>query len=120
MYIFIMLFMYFDDIYYVLMMFGRMHTRKWDPRTLFPNGIGWRALLIVRVQYKKWDLEIVFSPIDFKFLGKQIVWDMDSQINKVILIGLLQQQACWFLYKIFMESQRLKVASSVATSKNHT
>ena len=61
----------YDDIYYVLMMFGRMHTGKWDLGTLFPNGMGWRALLIVRVQYKKWDLEIVFSPIDFKFLGKQ-------------------------------------------------
>ena len=24
--------MYFDDIYYVLMMFGIIHTRKWDPR----------------------------------------------------------------------------------------
>ena len=32
--------MYFDDIYYVLMMFGRMHTIKWDPGTLFPNGMG--------------------------------------------------------------------------------
>ena len=33
--------MYFDDIYYVLMMFGRIHTRKWDPGILFPNyGMG--------------------------------------------------------------------------------
>ena len=23
--------LYFDDIYYALMMFVRMHTRKWDP-----------------------------------------------------------------------------------------
>ena len=58
--------MSFDDIYYVLMMFGRIHTRKWDPRILFPNGMGRRALLIVGVQYyKQWDLGIVFSPIDF-------------------------------------------------------
>ena len=42
--------MNFDDIYYVLMMFGRMHTRKWDPIILFPNGMGWRTLLIVGVQ----------------------------------------------------------------------
>ena len=40
---------YLDDIYYVLMMFGRMHKIKWDPRILFPNGMGWRALLIVGV-----------------------------------------------------------------------
>ena len=45
--------MYFDDIYYVLMIFGRMHTRKWDPVILFPNGIGGRALLIVGKQYKQ-------------------------------------------------------------------
>ena len=31
--------MYFYDIHYVLIMFGRMHIRKWDPRILFPNGI---------------------------------------------------------------------------------
>ena len=64
------------------MMFGRMHTRKWDPRTLFHNGMSWRALLIVRVQYKKWDPEIVFTPIDFKFFGEQEVWEMDSPLNK--------------------------------------
>ena len=79
------------------MIFGRMHTRKWDPRTLFPNGMGWRALLIVRVQYKKLDPEIVFSPIDFKIFGKQAVWEMDYPINKVMLIIVVQQKAWWFL-----------------------
>ena len=44
------------------MMFGRMHTPKWDPRILFPNGMGWRALLIVGVQYKK-HLEIVLKTL---------------------------------------------------------
>ena len=44
--------MYFDYIYYVLMMFGIIHTRKWDPIILFPNGMGWRELLIIGVQYK--------------------------------------------------------------------
>ena len=102
------------------MMFGRMHTRKWDLRILFPNGMGWRALLIVGVQCKQWDPTIVFSPIDFKLFGKQEVWEMDSPLNKVMLIRLVQQRALWFLYKIFMESQRLKVGSLVATSKNHT
>ena len=112
--------MYFDDIYYVLMMFGRMHTIKWDPLILFPNGMGWRALLIVGVQCKQWDPEIVFSPIDSKFFGKQVVWEMDSPLNNFILIRVVQQQAWWFLSEILMESQRLKVGSSVATSKNHT
>ena len=62
---------YFDDIHYALMMFGWMHTRKWDPIILFPNGMGWRALLMVGVQRKQWDFGIVFTPIDFKFFGKQ-------------------------------------------------
>ena len=62
-------FMYFDDIYYVLMVFGRMHTSKWDPGNLFPNGMGWRELLIVGVQYRKWYPGIVFTPLDFKFFG---------------------------------------------------
>ena len=68
-------------------MFGRMHTRKWDLGILFPNGMGWRALLIVGVQ---WDPGIVFSPIDYKFFGKQEVWEMDSPLNKVILIRVVQ------------------------------
>ena len=34
---------------------------------------------------------------------------MDSPLNKVILIRVVQQKAWWFLSKIFMESQRLKV-----------
>ena len=63
--------------------------------------MGWRALLIVGVQYKQWDPGIVFRPIDFNFFGKQAVWEMDSPINKVILIRVVQQQAvfskiqCW-------------------------
>ena len=48
-------------------MFIIIHTRKLDPIILFPNGMGWRALLIVGVQYKQWDPGIVFSPIDFIF-----------------------------------------------------
>ena len=64
--------MYFDDIYYVLMMFGIIHTRKWDPIILFPHGMGWRALLIVGVQYKQWDPGIVFLvPLISNILGKK-------------------------------------------------
>ena len=73
-------------------MFGRIHTRKWDLGTLFLNGMGWRALLIVGVQYKQWDPGIVFSPIDLNFFGKQAVWETDSPLNKVILIRVVQQQ----------------------------
>ena len=51
--------------------------------------MGWRALLIVGVQYNQWDLGIVFSPIDFKFFGKQEVWEMESPLNKVILIRVV-------------------------------
>ena len=87
------------------MIFGRMHTRKWDPGILFPNGMGWITLLIVGVQCKQWDPGIVFSPIDFKLFGKQEVCEMDSPLNKVMLNNIVQQQAWWFLSKIFMESQ---------------
>ena len=62
---------YFYYIYYVLMMFGRMHTRNWDPRILIPNGMGWRALLISGVQYKQWDLGIFFVPLISIFLGNK-------------------------------------------------
>ena len=61
-------------------MFGRMNTRKWDPKIIFPNGMGWRELLIVGVQYKQWNPRIVFSPIDFNSFGKQEVWEMDSPL----------------------------------------
>ena len=65
-------FMCINDIYYVLMMFGRMHTRKWDPVILFPHGMGWRALLIVGVQYKQWDPGIFFVPLIFNFFWETI------------------------------------------------
>ena len=96
---------YFDDIFYVLMMFGRMHTIKWDSGILFPKGMGWRSLLIVGMQCTQRDPRIVFSPIDFKLFWKQEVWKMESPLNKVMLIRVVQQQAWWFLSKIFMESQ---------------
>ena len=41
-------------------MFEIIHTRKWDPKILFPNGMGWRALLIVGEQYKQLDPGIFF------------------------------------------------------------
>ena len=50
------------------MIFGRMHTIKWDPGILFPNGMGWRALLYVGVQYKQWGPGIVLVPLISIFL----------------------------------------------------
>ena len=86
------------------MMFGRIHTRKWDPGIFFPNSMSWRALLIVGVQCKQWDPVIVFSSIDSKLFRKQEVWEMESPLNKLMLIILVQQQEWWFLSKLFMES----------------
>ena len=45
------------------MMFGRMHTIKWDPGILFPNGMSWRALLIVGVQCQQWALGYFLVPL---------------------------------------------------------
>ena len=66
---------------------------------------------MVGVQYKQWDPGIVFTPIDLKIFGKQAVWEMDSPLNKVILIRVVQHQAWWFLSKIFMGSPRLSWAT---------
>ena len=60
-YIFYYVVMYFDDIYYVVMMFGRIHKIKWDPRILFPHGMGWRALIIVGLEYKQCALEEIWG-----------------------------------------------------------
>ena len=60
-----------------------------SPEILFPHGMGWKAFLVVGVQYKQWDPRIVFSPIDFNFFGKQEVLEMDSPLNKVILIRVV-------------------------------
>ena len=54
--------------------------------SLSRNGMGWRALLIIGVQCKQWDLGIVFSPIDFKFFGKQTVWEIETPLENVIVI----------------------------------
>ena len=54
-------FMYFDYLYLVLMMFGRMQYKQWDP------GIVW-----------------------FPFWGKQIVWEVESPFEKMIVIRVVQ------------------------------
>ena len=49
--------MYFNYLYFVLVMFGRVQYKQWDP------GVSW-----------------------FQFWGKQVVGDIESPLEKVILI----------------------------------
>ena len=44
----------------------------------------------------------------------------ESQLEKVILIRVVQQQAWWFLFETFLESCKFKFGNSVPTSKNYT
>ena len=84
--------MYFNDIYVVLIMFGRVKIYKqWD------HGIAW-----------------------FQFWGKQVVGGIESPLEKVIVIRVEQKQAWWFLFETFFESLKFKFGNSVPTSKNYT
>ena len=56
--------MYFNDISSVLMMLGRVQYKQWDP------GIAW-----------------------FQFWGQQAVGDIESPLEKVIVIRVEKQQA---------------------------
>ena len=66
---------YFNDLCFVLMMFGR-------------------------VKYKQCDLGIAW----LQFWGQSEVGDIESPLEKVIVIRVVQQQAWWFLSKIFLRS----------------
>ena len=68
-------FMHFHYLYFVLMMFGRVHYKKWDP------GIAW-----------------------FQFWGQQVVMEIESPLEKVSVIIVVQQQAWCFLFETFLES----------------
>ena len=83
--------MYFNDLSFLLVMFGR-------------------------VQYKQWDLCIAW----FQFWGKQVVGDIESPLEKVIVIIVEHQQAWWFLFETFLGSWKFKFGNSVPTSKNYT
>ena len=61
--------MYFDDIYFVLMMFEMMQYKQWDP------DIAW-----------------------FQFWGQQEVGDIESPLEKVIVIRLEKKKVWWFLF----------------------
>ena len=69
-----------------------------------------------RVQYKQWDLGIAW----FQFCGKQVVGDIESPIEKVIVIRVEKQQSWWLLFETFLESWKFKFGNSVPTSKNYT
>ena len=52
--------MYFHDLYFVLMMFGRMQYKQWGP------GIAW-----------------------FQFWEQQEIWEIESPLEKVIVIRVV-------------------------------
>ena len=83
-------FMYFHDLYFLLMIFGR-------------------------VQYKQWDLGIAW----FQFWGKQAVGDIESPLQKVFVIRVEKKQAWWFLFETFLEYWKFKFYNSVPTWKNY-
>ena len=64
-------------------MFGIIHTRKWDPGILFPNGMDWRALLIVGVEYKQWDPGIFLVPLISYFWGNKKYGRWINQLIKL-------------------------------------
>ena len=61
--------MYINDISFVLEMFGKVQYKQWD------SGIAW-----------------------FQFWGQQAVGDIESPLEKVIVIRVEKQQAWWFLF----------------------
>ena len=71
--------MYFNDLYFVLMMFGRVQYKQWD------HGIAW-----------------------FQFWGKQTVGDIESPLEKVIVIRVEKKKSWWFLFETFLESWKFK------------
>ena len=64
---------YFNDLSFVLMMFGRVQYKQWDP------GIAW-----------------------FQFWGKQAVGDIESPLEKVIVIRVEKQQEWCLLFQTFL------------------
>ena len=66
--------MYFHDLYFVLIMFGRVQYKKWDP------GISW-----------------------LQFCRKQAIWEIESPLEMVIVIRVVQQQEWWIISEIFLK-----------------
>ena len=69
-----------------------------------------------RVQYKQWDSGIAW----FQFCWKQAVGDIESPLEKVIVIRVEKKQAWWFLFETFLEYWKFKFDNLVPTSKNYT
>ena len=84
-------FMYFNDLYFVLMMFGKVQYKQRD------SGIAW-----------------------FQFWGQQAIGDIESPLEKVIVIRVDKKQEWCFLFKNFFQSWKFKFGNLVPTSKNYT
>ena len=69
-----------------------------------------------RVKYKQWDPGFAW----FEFWRKLGVGDIESPLEKVIVIRVEKKQACWFLFETFFESWKFKFGNSVPSSKNYT
>ena len=54
-----------------------------------------------RVQYKQWDPGIAW----FQFWGQQAIWEIESPLEKVIVIRVVQQQTWWFLSEVLLRYQ---------------
>ena len=73
------------------------------------------VLMFGRVQYKQWDTGIAW----FQFLRKQEVGDIESPLEKVIVIRVEHQQEWWFLFETFLEYWKLNFGNLVPASKNY-
>ena len=68
-----------------------------------------------RTQYKQWDPGIAW----FQFWGKQAIGDIESPLEKMILIKVKQQKTWWFIFETFLEPRKFKFGNSVPTSNNY-
>ena len=56
----------------------------------------------------------------FQFWGQQAVGDIESPLEKVIVIRVEKKKTWWFLFETFLESWKIKFGNSVPTSNNYT
>ena len=51
------------------------------------------------MQFKQWDPDIAW----FQFWGKKALGNIESPLEKVIVIRVVQKKSWWFLSEIFLE-----------------
>ena len=56
-------------------------------------------MMFGRVQYKQWDPGIAW----FQLWGKQAVADIESPLEKVIVIRVEKQWPWWFIFEILLD-----------------